>query len=749
MLQTPEKRVFLGVDFGASTTRIALLNPVKPMPTIVRNDLSNEATSTIVSYPINEARCIGEAAFSKQITRVKETVVDLAQWLFGWSTGFVPDGTSTSQRTAESSEGTLCARVIGETEFHPAQVAGYYIKCILGFVPGGYTGQYPVCLSVPPALSAPAVVALHQACFLSGIPKSQTILAPRDEAVAVYFHHMQYGNLDEKTPSHVVFVDVGHASSSACVFSVTKNTIEKVGVHSINIGSSFIDASLCEYIVNEIEKKHPQCQLSGDVKTCRRILRECKKLKETLSTIDETKIQLEGLKNDTDFVLPITRSFVEQRSIPFTEALQGMLQEVKKIIPSPAQADEEQESNTVAEPRVEVIGGGWRFPCISDLIKRELGVSRLGVSLDAVMAIAEGSAILAELRTHVALSSGSVDEKCESKDNEEVGEPQQAQETKESAVRASDRHPVHQVSLLNFSDGGNDLKQFSAEEEAAVERWAAIEAKLSATDALIHERLDAINQLDTYVLQTLDAVDHCDADNTTKDAARSYLYGIDDYVRSECNNDDKDIIHAKLVEVKAHIEEKHPEIEKYYEKVRVEAKRKEEELIKLSQQQKEEDEDLKSDPQRLRVAQKRREQGQNLFKQECWQEAQTRFVQALAILGQLYDTSSEENKTKKNEISLSCHLNIASCSVKLGLWRNVINNCTNALELSPNHPKALFRRGQAYLSMKDFDAAVKDLEMARELSKDDPAVVAELTRAKKSLGAQKAQEKRMFAKMFS
>ncbi|CCW67382.1 unnamed protein product [Phytomonas sp. Hart1] len=749
MLQRPEKCMFLGVDFGACTSRIALLDPVKPMPIIIRNDLSNETTSTIVSYPVNEARCIGEAAASKQITRVKETVVDLAQWVFAYSAEDTPNNTCDSECTTEGSGGNISRRTIGETEFHPAQVAGHYIKSILGFAPGGYAGQYPVCFSVPPALSAPGMVALRQACLLAGIPKPLTIFAPRDEAIAIYFHHMQYGNLDEEIPSLVDIVDVGHAGASVCVLSVTKHTIKKLGMHSINIGSSFIDAALCEYIVNEIEKKHPQCLFSGDPKMCRRILRECKKVKETLSTIDETKIQLEGLKDDIDFVLPISRSFVEQCAIPFTKDLKNMLQEAKKIMSISAQADEENKPDTVVGPRVEVIGGGWRFPYISDLIRQQLGVSRLGVSLDAVMAIAEGSAILAELRSHSAASSASVTEKCENTDNEEAGEPKQGDDNKEAVVvPASDRNPVHDVNLLNFSQE-SDLEPLSSADEVAVGQWAIIEAKLSATDAVIHERLDAINQLDTYVLQTLDTVEHSEADNATKDAARSYLYNIDEYVRAECNDDDKDTILAKLTEVKGHIEEKHTEIAKYHEKVRVEAKKKEEELIKLSQQQREEETELKSDPQRLRVAQKRREQGQSLFKQECWQEAQTRFVQALAILGQLYDTSSEENKSKKDEISLSCHLNIASCSVKLSLWRNVVNNCTSALELSPNHPKALFRRGQAYRSMKDFEAALKDLEMAREFSKDDPAVVAELTQAKKSLSAQKAQEKRMFSKMFS
>ena len=182
--------------------------------------------------------------------------------------------------------------------------------------------------------------------------------------------------------------------------------------------------------------------------------------------------------------------------------------------------------------------------------------------------------------------------------------------------------------------------------------------------------------------------------------------------------------------------------------MRAEQQRKEEELERLSKLN-QDDKELKSDPQRLRAAQQRREQGQNLFKQEHWAEAQTRFVQALAILGELYDTSSEENRARKSEIALSCHLNIASCSIKLRMWRNAVNNSTSALELSPDNAKALFRRGQANAALNEYADAKRDLSRAKELTNGDPAIVAELEQVIAREEQAKAQEKKMFARMFA
>lgn len=700
-------RITLGIDLGTATTRVALLDVTKPLPTVVRNELSNEATSTVVSYPTADARCYGENAASKQITKAPETVTDLVPWLFGCATSAEVTSWDSAITSGAPAAATPCGvrRMIGGGELHPVQVAAYFIKSVLRFAPGE-VGTYPVCLSIPTFATPEAVVALQQASRLAGILKENIWVAHSDEAMAAYFHHMQYHTLDDEKPMYVTILDVGQSCVSACVLAVTKGTIQKLAADSLPIGSGCIDAALCSYVYEVIEKKHGDLGLRGDIKTFRKVLRECRKAKEMLSTTEETKVMIEGIKGDIDVSVVITRAHVEQVSEPFLTKLEAVLQRLKVHIPT---------TEDGAEPRVEVIGGGWRAPYVADFVKRILGVSRLGVCLDANLSVSEGSAILAEL--------------CCPLESTEA------------------RHPIHDVELINFSATAPS-SPISVEDELHVSVWADQEAKMSATDDAIHERHAAINRLDSYVLQTLDAVDRCGADSAQKDVARSYLLAVDEFTR-DCDAASTAEIEAKFAEVKAHVESSYPEVEAHYEAVRAEEKRKEEELAKLAQMHNEDEGELKSDPQRLRMAQKRREQGQTLFKQDCWQEAQTRFVQALSILGQLYDTDNPENKAKKAEISLSCHLNIASCSVKLGLWRNAINNCTSALDLSPNNGKALFRRGQAYAAMKDYAEALQDLELASQVTNGDSAVSAELVRARQHLEAEKAKEKKMFSKMFS
>lgn len=787
----------LGIDMGAATTRIALLDPSKPMPTIVRNDLSNEATSTVVCYAANEARCYGETAASRSITKPSETVIDLAPWLFGSSDdtsvvcnggGAVGGNNMASANNSREMKG-MCLRTVGEVERHPVQMAAYFIKSILRFVPGN-VGQFPVCLAIPTAATDEAAVALRQACLLAGISTERTLIAPSDEAMAVYLHHMQYRSLPDEnatatatTPvveggaeaeaetsataaaadrrAYVTILDVGQSCVSACVLAVTRQTITKLSSHSLRLGSGFIDGALCSHVYGEIAKKFGAAALQGDVKSFRKILRECRKAKEILSTVEETQMQLEALQGHMDITIALPRAKVEELARPFTDALKGMLVEVRAAM-APAIAA----AAGAEEPRVEVVGGGWRSTFVSTLIRRELGVERLGVSLDANLAVAEGSAILAEICSPMSGVEGFTSDNIGDGVNGNTAAGQEGEEQEEEGERTtataaavdSSVYESHRVSLVGFvvaTPGSPASSPLSAGEEATVAEWATTEEALAALDAAIHARAAAMNRLDSFVLQTLQTVDECaedkDDDDKWKEAARAYLYELDHYVQDDCHGADTAAVLARLDDVTAHVTATFPGVERRLGQLRTAAAAKEEELIRLSKEQEAEGKELKSDPQRLRAAQKRREQGAQLFTQEHWQEAQTRFVQALAILGELYDVSenSPETRATRDAIALSCHLNIASCSVRLQLWRNAVNNCTSALELSPGNAKAYFRRGQANMGCKELGDAVADLEKAAALSGGDAAVAAELAAAKRALEAQRAKEKKMFAKMFS
>jgi peptidyl-prolyl isomerase D len=63
--------------------------------------------------------------------------------------------------------------------------------------------------------------------------------------------------------------------------------------------------------------------------------------------------------------------------------------------------------------------------------------------------------------------------------------------------------------------------------------------------------------------------------------------------------------------------------------------------------------------------------------------------------------------------------------------------------------KALYRRGYAYVRLKDVEAAVKDLEEAHQLAPQDAVVTSELQAVRKKAAERNAKEKAAYKKFFS
>ena len=684
----------VGIDFGFCTTRITLLEASRKMPIVLRNSLSHEATATVISYPPENARLYGDNAAAKEVARPTETVGDMVTWL---------------------RNETRSLRSVGDHEELAApQAAGYFLSEILRFVPKSVDLNTVLTYAVAAAgeVTEDVARAYIEAFVVSGVPKEKVLVLRADEACCAYYHHLKNAELPatpEASPQGqvAVIVDVGHSGMSVVALRAWQNRLEKLASAFRPIGSAQLDDRLSHLVFDEVEAKQKKSDLRTHLKSFRKVLREARKAKESLSSGDRATVQADSLKDDVNVSVTITKKQLEQQAAELVEVLSAMLAEVRAKLPADADP---------LNLRVEAIGAAWRIPILQEAIKGAFGIQRIGVSLDSNLAVAEGTAILATI-----LKSG-----CQ-------------------AAEGSPRDAIHDAELVNFAVPSSSVLELSAD----TQRWVDTETQLAKSDDVIHQRVVALNAIEAFILQTQQAAEECKtiASEKKKDL-RQFLEVHDHDVRDGCEGKTTEQLQQQLADIQKEITSKFPEIEELYAQRRAEQQAKDDELVRLSKLQ-EEDKELKSDPQRLRAAQQRREQGQTLFKQECFAEAQTRFVQALAILGQLYDTQSPENKSKKDEISLSCYLNIASCSVKLGVWRNAINNCTNALELSPNNAKALFRRGQAYCAINEFACAKIDLEKAKELASGDAAIVAELEAVVAKEGAQKAKEKKMFSKMFS
>ena len=167
------------------------------------------------------------------------------------------------------------------------------------------------------------------------------------------------------------------------------------------------------------------------------------------------------------------------------------------------------------------------------------------------------------------------------------------------------------------------------------------------------------------------------------------------------------------------------------------------------------------------VAEKIKAIGNEQFKLGKYEVALKKYLKAIRYMEHLHSddsassSSSDEEEDTKNKddkeeteryksVVLPCHLNSAACYLKLKNYEEAVKNCGKVLDkYEENNLKALFRRGQAYSSLRDFDKALADLQSAAKLAPTDKGIRNEITRVKNQIKGQKEKEKQMYSKMFA
>ncbi|KAI4384664.1 hypothetical protein MLD38_002786 [Melastoma candidum] len=130
---------------------------------------------------------------------------------------------------------------------------------------------------------------------------------------------------------------------------------------------------------------------------------------------------------------------------------------------------------------------------------------------------------------------------------------------------------------------------------------------------------------------------------------------------------------------------------------------------------------------RIGAADRRKMDGNALFKDEKLEEAMQQYEMAIAYMGddfmfQLFGKYRDMALAVKNP----CHLNMAACLIKLKRFEEAIGHCSMVLTEDENNTKALFRRGKARAELGQTDAAHEDFLKARKHAPDDKAIGREL-----------------------
>ncbi|KAH3683657.1 hypothetical protein WICPIJ_005341 [Wickerhamomyces pijperi] len=145
--------------------------------------------------------------------------------------------------------------------------------------------------------------------------------------------------------------------------------------------------------------------------------------------------------------------------------------------------------------------------------------------------------------------------------------------------------------------------------------------------------------------------------------------------------------------------------------------------------------------------------GTKLFKSGDLVKSLEKYIKTSEYLKDYFpDDLTKQQLDEINKLKVSTNLNVALVGLKLNKFKEAADAATEALGADDiddkSKAKALYRRGSAFLQLKNEDAASEDLTAALKLSPSDGAIVKALDDLKKVQQERKRREKTAFSKMF-
>eukprot|EP00918_Siedleckia_nematoides_P094770 GHVU01208026.1.p1 GENE.GHVU01208026.1~~GHVU01208026.1.p1 ORF type:complete len:287 (+),score=102.09 GHVU01208026.1:399-1259(+) len=154
-------------------------------------------------------------------------------------------------------------------------------------------------------------------------------------------------------------------------------------------------------------------------------------------------------------------------------------------------------------------------------------------------------------------------------------------------------------------------------------------------------------------------------------------------------------------------------------------------------------------PQRLDLARKNKEEGNDLLKGGNLEMAGLRYRKVLAHVSKIFD-ANEAQQREADDLSVAANLNLAVCFMKLKQelsYKKAVGYCDAALAIDSANLKGMYRKAACHDKLGELDEAKASLARALEAHPEDPDLAALQESVGNKLKAQETKQKKMFARM--
>jgi heat shock protein 5 len=377
----------VGIDLGTTYSVVAIYNPEEKKVEIIPNEQGNRITPSVVSFTESGERLIGEAAKNNAKLNPKNTLYDVKR-LIGRRYNEVLKRDAkllTYDLTNKDGRAYIKAEVAGKEQILAPEEVSAMVLTRMKQIAEKYLGQdvKHAVITVPAYFNDQQRTATKDAGKIAGLNVVRIISEPTAASMA-------YGMYKMDKEENILVFDLGGGTFDVSLLTIDRGVFEVIATSGdTHLGGEDFDLRMVEDIAKNFLKKNPQIKktFEDDLRAFQRLKLASEQAKRTLSSQEETVIELESLLEGVDMTEKITRAQFERLN---ADLFKKTLLPVERVL-----KDSGLQKTDVDE--VVLVGGSTRIPKVRELLKKFFDGKELRLDVNPDEAIAYGAAVQAAI----------------------------------------------------------------------------------------------------------------------------------------------------------------------------------------------------------------------------------------------------------------------------------------------------------------------------------------------------------------
>merc|ERR1712023_143357 len=345
------------------------------------NDQGNRITPSYVAWDNNGERLVGDAAKNQATINPENTVFDVKRLIgrnFKDKTVQADKKLFPFKLTNKKGKPFVTVTINGEEKsFAPEEVSSMILQKMRSTAEGFLDKEIKnAVVTVPAYFNDAQRQATKDAGTISGMKVDRIINEPTAAAIA-------YG-LDKKGgEKNILVFDLGGGTFDVTLLTIDNGVFEVLSTNGdTHLGGEDFDQRVMGYLIRMM-KKRDGTDVQSDKRALQKLRREVERVKRTLSTQHQARLEIEGLVDGQDFSETLTRARFEELNVDLFKKTLGPVQKVLE--------DADMAKSEVDE--IVLVGGSTRIPKVQSLLKDYFDGKEPSKGVNPDEAVAYGAAV--------------------------------------------------------------------------------------------------------------------------------------------------------------------------------------------------------------------------------------------------------------------------------------------------------------------------------------------------------------------